>query len=396
MADPIVICDIDGTLIQGGRLVERVYAYADEAEGALFIVTGRPDSERADTEEELASLGVEYSELRMNDGSTADSTEFKKATAESLLQTYDVVLAIENNPDALRAYRSLGITAIDPADIPEQPADTDPESEDGGVPAEPMDENRFVKIAENLLEKLFKETRASKREIRTQEINFEIRALDETGMRFSGYAAVFNEPSQDLGGFVEYIQPGAFARTLQSRNRMMLLWNHDTSSPLASTRNGSLTLREDARGLFVEATLPDTTLGRDIATLVRSGTIDAMSFGFKVQKDSWNDGGNVRTLEDVSLFEISLVSYPAYESTSGTVAVRNYVAVADKTEIDVNVLADAMNNFEAGNNLSADQVDAISSVLTKLAPVVEEKPNAELLALKKKKFDLLVKDLHIN
>jgi HK97 family phage prohead protease len=178
---------------------------------------------------------------------------------------------------------------------------------------------------------------------------------------------------------------------------MMLLWNHDTSAPLASTRNGSLSLREDARGLFVEATLPDTNLGRDIAELVRSGTIDAMSFGFKVQKDSWNDAGNVRTLEDVSVFEISLVSYPAYESTAGTVAVRNYVAVADKTEIDATVLADAMNNFEAGNTLSTDQVEAITTVLSKLAPAVEEeKPNADLLALKKKKFDLLVKDLHIN
>jgi HK97 family phage prohead protease len=272
-----------------------------------------------------------------------------------------------------------------------------PESEIGAQPDEMMNENRFVAIAEQLLEKVFKETRAAQREIRTQEINFEIRALDETGMRFSGYAAVFNEPSQDLGGFVEYIKPGAFARSLNTRNRMMLLWNHDTSAPLASTRNGSLSLREDARGLFVEATLPDTNLGRDIAELVRSGTIDAMSFGFKVQKDSWNDAGNVRTLEDVSLFEISLVSYPAYESTAGTVAVRNYVAVADKTEIDATVLADAMNNFEAGNTLSTDQVEAITTVLSKLAPAVEEeKPNADLLALKKKKFDLLVKDLHIN
>ena len=273
-----------------------------------------------------------------------------------------------------------------------------PENEIGVEPeSEPM--NRFVDVAETIVEKLFKETRASKREIRTQEINFESRALDETGMRFSGYAAVFNQPSQDLGGFIEYVKPGAFARTLQSRNRMMLLWNHDTSAPLASTRNGSLTLREDARGLFVEATLPNTQLGRDIAELVRTGTIDAMSFGFKVNRDSWNTAGDQRTLEDVSLFEISLVSYPAYESTSGTVAVRNYVAVADKTAVDVNVLADAMNNFEAGNELDADQASAIRVVLEKLAPespVTEPAPNAEMLALKKAKFNLLLKDLNLD
>jgi hypothetical protein len=145
--------------------------------------------------------------------------------------------------------------------------------------------------------------------------------------------------------------------------------------------------------------LPNTQLGRDIAELVRTGTIDAMSFGFKVNRDSWNTAGDQRTLEDVSLFEISLVSYPAYESTSGTVAVRNYVAVADKTAVDVNVLADAMNNFEAGNELDDAQASAIRVVLEKLAPespVTEPVPNAEMLALKKAKFNLLLKDLNID
>lgn len=491
--EPIVICDIDDTLIRGGELVERVYAYADGVEGALFLVTGRAESSRVDTERELSNLGVEYSRLIMNNGSTANSNTFKKQTAEKLLETYNVVLAIENNEDARRAYASLGIDTMNPADIPDlpmkeedsmpsvevrdagdwemlnerqqeqaesiaelalkfgmfdqttgangahyAPADKNPfkaeglacrncvffdeinkqcqvvsgviepeavcklwvipESELGGQPeSEVMAENRFAGVAENLIEKLFKETRGAKRDVRTQDINFEIRALDETGMRFSGYAAVFNQPSQDLGGFIEYIKPGAFARSLASRNKIMLLWNHDTSAPLASTRNGSLTLREDAKGLYVEATLPDTNLGRDIAAQVRSGLTDSMSFGFKVNKDSWNANGDQRTLEDVSLFEVSLVSFEAYSSTAGTVAVRNYVATAEKVAIEADVLADAMNNFEQGNSLSADQVSVINQVLEKLAPEVEaEKPNAELLALKKKKFDLLVKDLNID
>jgi len=486
--EPIVICDIDDTLIHAGQLVQKVYAFVDEVPGGLFLITGRPESQRADTEKELTDLGVEYTRLIMNDGSTANSNIFKKQAAEKLLETYNIVLAVENNPDARAAYKSLGIDVMNPSDIPDQPADAtesnssrvtlqlrdagdwellnerqqeqaentaelalefgmfnqtsgadgahyapaanNPFKADGLMcrncvffdelnnqcqvvagPIEPeavcklwvipesdimTEQNRFVDIANNLVMKLTGETRSKQREIRTQDINFEMRAIDETGMRFSGYAAVFNSASRDLGGFVEYIQPGAFARSLASRNKIMLLWNHDTSAPLASTRNGSLTLREDERGLFVEATLPDTTLGRDIAAQVRSGLTDSMSFGFQVKKDSWNPAGNERTLEDVSLFEVSLVTSEAYSATAGTVSVRNYVATAEKVDIDANVLADAMNDFEQGNELSAEKAGVIQAVLEKLTtPSVEETPSADLLAIKRKQFELLLKELDL-
>ena len=123
--DPIVVCDIDDTLIHSGNLVARVYEYAKSVEGALFLVTGRPESSRAATERELSGLGVEYSRLIMNDGSTANSNTFKKQTAEKLLETYNIVLAIENNPDARRAYASLGIDVMNPADIPDMPKEED-------------------------------------------------------------------------------------------------------------------------------------------------------------------------------------------------------------------------------------------------------------------------------
>ena len=383
----IVVCDIDDTLIAGGELVGRVYAFVDEVEGDLFLVTGRPESQREETVAELESLGIEYDALVMNDASTAGSTEFKKAAVEKLLETYNIVLAVENNPDAREAYKSLGIKTIDPADIEAAP----------DVEEEPMEEaSRFNVIANTLVQKLFGEVRGKQREIRTPDINFEMRAVDASGMKFSGYAAVFNSASRDLGGFVEFIKPGAFARSLASRNKIMLLWNHDTSMPLASTRNGSLTLREDARGLFVEATLPDTTLGRDIAAQVRSGLTDSMSFGFQVKRDSWNATGDQRTLEDVALFEVSLVTSEAYSATAGTVSVRNYVATADKTEIDVDVLAEAMNDFEQGNELSAEKAGVIQAVLEKLTtPSVEETASPELLAIKRKQFELLLKELNL-
>lgn len=221
--------------------------------------------------------------------------------------------------------------------------------------------------------------------IETRANHVELRAEGD-GRTFSGYASVFNEPSLPLP-FTEIVKPGAFKRSLQSRNRMMLLWNHDTSNPLASTRNGSLVLTEDAKGLFVTATLPNTTLGNDIAELVRSGVIDAMSFGFSVRKDSWSQDGNTRYLEDVSLSEVSLVSTPAYEQTSGTVSVR-----AEARNIDADQLANAMAKLESGQELEADDASLLTEIVNKLSKaeaIAEvEEVEGDITALYKAKLAL--------
>lgn len=223
-----------------------------------------------------------------------------------------------------------------------------------------------------------------KGEVRTNHI--ELRAAGD-GRTFTGYASVFNQPSEPLP-FTEIVMPGAFKRSLQSRNRMMLLWNHDTSNPLASTRNGSLQLVEDERGLKVTATLPDTTLGRDISELVRTGVIDSMSFGFSVKKDSWTADGSTRYLEDVTLFEVSLVSTPAYEQTSGTVSVRS------GDTISADALADALLRIESGEELEPEQGALVADVIGKLTKTVEvEEVDGDILALKKKKLDLIMKGL---
>lgn len=220
-----------------------------------------------------------------------------------------------------------------------------------------------------------------KNEVRTNHI--ELRAEGE-GRTFTGYASLFNEPSLPLP-FIEYVKPGAFKRSLQSRNRMMLLWNHDTSNPLASTRNGSLNLVEDERGLKVTATLPDTTLGRDIAELVRTGVVDSMSFGFSVKRDSWSKDGQTRYLEDVSLYEVSLVSTPAYEATAGTVSVRSAEGIS------ADALADALLKIESGEELDAEQGALITEVVSKLTKTEEvQEVSGDILALKKKKLDLLM------
>jgi uncharacterized protein len=218
-----------------------------------------------------------------------------------------------------------------------------------------------------------------KNEVRTNQI--EMRAEGD-GRTFTGYAALFNEPSLPLP-FTEYVRPGAFKRSLQSRNRMMLLWNHDTSNPLASTRNGSLQMTEDSRGLKVTATLPDTTLGRDIAELVRTGVVDSMSFGFSVKRDTWSQDGQTRYLEDVTLYEVSLVSTPAYEATAGTVSVRSGISADD--------LADALLKIESGEELEPEQGALVNEVIGKLTKTPEvEAVEGDILALKQKKLALLM------
>jgi len=234
----------------------------------------------------------------------------------------------------------------------------------------------------------------SKMETRINSAEFEVRETED-GMTFSGYAAVFNSDSEPLP-FIERIEPGAFRGSLRNRNDIKMLWNHDPGQPLASTRAGNLRLTEDERGLFVEATLPQTTAGRDISVLVRDGIVDSMSFGFTVARDGdeWSADGAVRTLKKVVLREVSIVSFPAYPGTAGSTAVRGLDRVAKRAEVNADDLADALLKIEMGEDITPADRTIITTVLDKLAPVEEEpaKPRGdfEMLALKKKKLDLLM------
>jgi len=228
--------------------------------------------------------------------------------------------------------------------------------------------------------------KADKPEVRVNNTQFEVRAEGD-GMTFTGYASVFNSPSQDLGGFIEYVAPGAFKRSLQSRNEVKLLWNHDAGEPLASLRGGTMSLTEDEYGLKVSAKLPQTSRGRDVAELLRTKVIDSMSFGFNVIKDTWSRDGQTRTLDSVRLFEVSVVSFPAYEATTAT--------VRSQPTINPDQLADALLKLESGEELDEANATLITEVVNKLKanPAVEEviDNGLDLLDLKKKQFDLLLK-----
>jgi HK97 family phage prohead protease len=481
---PAVIADIDNTLItyQGAK-VDKVADYLDSFDDTeIIIITARLASERDATVRELDSLDIDYDQLFMKPDADTDSTEWKKQTAERLLETYNVMVAVDDNEDIRNAYRDLGITAIAPSQVPTSYDDEEEEMRavdltppaymraaarrgleyyaegkggDGlvdqtiadaramasgevterkwrliapwiarhlvdldspsaqpdspeypsagvvamllwGAPANRRGAERAQAYAEGVVARLDAEQERkqtmSNRETRDFETTFEIREEGD-GMTFVGYAAKFDQPSENLGGFVEYVERGAFSRSLKSRNDVMLLWNHDAGQPLASTRSGTMKLTEDEVGLRVEARLPETTLGKDLAILLRDKIVGKMSFGFNVIKDSWNSEGNERRLKSVRLFEVSAVVWPAYTQTSATV--RGLDKVAQRASVDADELADVMLKIEEGADLTPDQAELMKSVVERLAPTreetVSEEPQPSLLAVKQKQLDLLLK-----
>jgi uncharacterized protein len=347
--DPIAISDLDATLIWNGARDDRVTAYLKDFSVPIYIVTGRLEADRAKTTDELAKLGIEYDKLIMND-TDMDSIGYKTATAKTLLETFNIVVAIDDNRETLTAYRELGINALHPAGI-EQTAERDKiENSDRAV---------------NLTQK---ETRMETRHFNGTINGLEIRA-DGDGRTFRGYAAVFNADSEPMGGFTERIAPGAFRRSLTSHGwDIKLLANHDAGRVLGSTRAKTLKLTEDDRGLYVEATLPDNTDGNNIAESIRRGDIDAMSFGFSITPggDSWSADGAIRTLTDVKLYEVSIVAWPAYTSTAGTTSVRALTAFAQRTDIDADKLKGAIDALTEVQQLTSEQAAMLREIIDQL------------------------------
>lgn len=493
--EPAIIVDIDGTLIISGGANQRLLDYLDSFDDTeIIIVTARLASERDETLNQLDTLGIDYDRLIMKPSDEISSPDYKEETAALLLETYNVMLAIDNDPDNRERFRKLGITALDVDEIPDTPEEEDEEDYDdemrqvnltppaymraaarqglkyyeeglggdGLVPrtirearamangtvtadkwvrirawiarhmpdldapdANPNSERypspgvvahllwgsgpskaaarRALDYAEGVVSRIEAENEGrakgealSKIETRTQTTSFEIRESETGGMLFEGYAAVFNSPSEPLP-FTERIAPGAFRGSLKQRNDIKMLWNHDTGAVLGSTRAKTLELYEDEKGLRVRAQLPNTTLGRDTAELIRRGDVNAMSFGFSVAQngDSWNDAGTERTLTKVRLHEVSIVAFPAYTATAGTASVRGLDKIAKRADVDADELADALLKIESGNDITVEEKSMIMKVLDTLAPQVstpqDEFDGQAWLALKKKKLETLIK-----
>lgn len=158
-----------------------------------------------------------------------------------------------------------------------------------------------------------------KREQRTIDItNLQTRdGINDQPAMVSGYAAVFNSKTNIGDYFEEIISPGAFSKAIATNNDIRALFNHNWDNVLGRTKNGTLRLSEDDRGLRFEVDLPNTSLARDLAESMARGDINQCSFGFFATNDEWDYSTEpaVRTIKEVELYEISVVSIPAYEDT---------------------------------------------------------------------------------
>jgi len=455
----VVVTDIDGTIFIDGKTNENLLAYLDSfPDTSIFVVTGRLEEDRERTSNELTDAGVRFDDLIMRPDESLTSNEFKAETAVRLMETYNVMIAVDNDEGARAAYRAAGITALHPNEVPASRAEaravdlTPPAymvdaarqglewfaeglagdglqdstvraaremvagrvSEDkwrkiaawisrhlvdlDAPSANPDDENfpspgvvahalwgsaggkagarRVLSYAEDIIGRIEAENTnrskgrtVSKIETRVFTNDFEIRETGDS-MTLTGYAARFNEPSEPLP-FIERIAPGAFKRSLRAKNDIKLLWNHDSSMVLGSTRAGTLRLYEDEMGLRVEADLPSTSFGLDAKISIQRGDVTGFSFGFTVPPngDTWNADGTERTLKSVRLLEVSTgVAFPAYPSTNGTAQVRSLEDVVMAVGVDYDALSAVLGKVAAGEPITYAEKEIMELVLDALCP----------------------------
>ena len=186
-------------------------------------------------------------------------------------------------------------------------------------------------------------------ERRTYTVEFNATEPTEDGkIRFEGHAAVFNQLTDQGGYFDEIIMPGAFSKAI-IQDDVRALFNHDPNIVLGRNKAGTLTLSEDGVGLKVDIDAPDTQLARDLNTSVKRKDVTQMSFAFlpEVEEWDWESEPIKRTIREVKLFDVSIVTYPAYPQTD--VTARTFDAAKQKKEAEA--AAEAEQKAEAGKKL---------------------------------------------
>jgi HK97 family phage prohead protease len=197
-------------------------------------------------------------------------------------------------------------------------------------------------------------TEIKDQETRTTNSKFEVRSNEDGTVTMVGYAAKFNTRSQDLGGFVETIAPGAFTRSLEDGADVKALFNHDPNIVLGRSTAGTLRLIQDDIGLRYEVDLPNTTAGKDLAISLQRGDINQSSFAFRTISDDWSfdtDGRELRTLHDLELRDVSPVTYPAYLDTDSGIAQRSLEAARAARTPNTDVRAKEVEGMALANAL---------------------------------------------
>ena len=158
------------------------------------------------------------------------------------------------------------------------------------------------------------------KELRYIPFDFEVREEANASPKLSGYASIFNQEAEIYGLYREKVTPGAYKKTIQE-NDIRALWNHNTDQVLGRNRAKTLSLSEDEKGLKIEILPPDTQAGRDAVTSIKRGDVSQMSIAFQIIKEEWESPKTrrdlpLRTIKEAKLFEVSPVTFPAFEMTS--------------------------------------------------------------------------------
>ena len=234
------------------------------------------------------------------------------------------------------------------------------------------------------IRKRVKETRI----FQFEKLNVEERA-DGMGPKITGYAAVFDKWSEDLGGFKEKIRAGAFKKAI-GKSDVRGLFNHDSNYVLGRQSNGTLSIKEDKNGLWMEIDPPDTQIIRDLVLApIKRGDITQQSFGFIVKEDEWDnlngekkDMPATRTIVEVDeLFDVSPVTFPAYPDTS--VALRSMDKAREtvfKPATESDILNVSLRDF-----LNAEQPEDTQIAAEKMIDILMPKLSEE----QRKKYEVI-------
>ena len=371
-----VIVDLDGTLILDGErpnqpLIDRLNSQVMDGEAQIIIVSARPIERLEESRawlQEHSVAGVD--EVYLNDFEGAGEgpnvgLEFKRAKYEKLIEEYgvgEIAYVVDTDADVRDMARSLSLIAFTPDEAAAMDTTAD-ESTDDVPESDTADEQN------------------NDRSIAEMSKNYETRALpmsaftlsDDDGQKvFTGYAAMFNQPSSGLP-FTEVIRPGAFKRSLsrvaQGQKVISFLFGHDEMRALATTASGRLSLTEDEVGLKVEARLDpaDPDAQKVLSMLKWEPQSAGMSFAFYANKDAWD--GETREILEANTTEVSILSVgqsPAYPATIGLSAVRKISQ--DRLGVDAEALMTTLESVKAGNELTEAEVEVIDTVRTRLAP----------------------------
>lgn len=194
-------------------------------------------------------------------------------------------------------------------------------------------------------------SKKKEREIRS---NVELRAIEsENSNSIRGFIP-YNSNSEGLP-WIERLARGCFTKTLQESRDILGLYDHTAGNLLARTSNGSLRFNDTDAGLEFEIDLPDTQLGKDTYSMVRSGLLSSCSFGFSAVREDWlyENNEEVRVILEARLWEVSIVAQPAYPQT--------------------NVSARSLSSFFEGKELTEDEQNSVKAEIEKLSALLPKK-----------------------